>query len=503
MVLAGPGGIGKSATAYRYSKRVEEKKRVQVQWICAENEMEVQKGVRNFLLDEFQLSEQILVETEKSELKVSGRNSHIAATFRKQVSEAKKKRYHFVLDNVNAVQDITIFLEDLKNLKVLITTREHLHPILRDRIQLSGLSSEEAINFLNEYVGNMNSSSKTNRANSRTDSGTNCLINRIVRILSDRDALYPLILKIAAEFMIEKSIYPIEKILSDFQKKDISANVLCDRIFRSLADDPNYTSTWQLFAHTAYLHPDFIPIELLNRLLGRELGRSELTVQNVLEIISSDDVVGVRIHRICQDAIRNLVNDRTHQVAQNVADALNHFFPKVDLHRDEKRVAATRYGAHVVFYLDHAPELACSEARTRIRQKLAGYYEKVLIKWRGGADKMYSEMLQKQCSDRISFSVHLAATYFHLNAGHLNRAQELALRCLKLRGQNTPNNSKIARIQRLLGDVYAERGDYNSACTHYTEAVRIYHEVGDKQELARVLRRFGWATYNTGTLHFL
>lgn len=202
VVLEGPSGIGKSTAAYRYSQSVKrENKNVCVLWICAENRMSVQRQVLSILRIDFKESEQVLKDAENSDGSIS-----ILRLFAKRIEDSNNRQFLAVLDNVNAAEDIDMFLVNFSNLKVLITTREtRLHTALTSTIQLKCYSRSEAVKYLYVYL-------KTEHVPDRDNT-----IDRIVWFLAEKDALYPCMLKVASLFIRERGLYGAEKLISDFQ----------------------------------------------------------------------------------------------------------------------------------------------------------------------------------------------------------------------------------------------------------------------------------------------
>jgi hypothetical protein len=324
-VIQGEPGVGKTtlAEAYAFGKISDN---AEVIWINA---------------DSRSIASSYQERAQKSEIDTSGGIADIIAQMNNLISKETSKVY-LVLDNVDKYEDIATYISGLpKNAYALITTRNT--DVLKDnQLHLSEFNFEQSSEFFQKNIKRYTSVpdqewEKFLEKHNLSKGATPYTLNKLA-IYFDRLCIGSSLLESIKKFEKKKLN---DKELDEF---------ITHKLFEAVAPEE-----WNILKFLPRLDPDFIPCDLLSKLVSldtKELGRSinRLEELGFVHQKDKDSVAGVSIHRLTQDEIeysKEYAKLNNTGLRSKIIKTLDAEFPKVSDQKDYKWRKVNLIAPHV------------------------------------------------------------------------------------------------------------------------------------------------------------
>ena len=328
VIITGPGGVGKSSCAIEYGKR--NKRNKIVRYLNAEFITKIDQHYR-------ELAQELNINADQQP-----RNVVMQLVNNKLNTLATK--ILFVFDNVEQSDEVKEYLVNLpQNIQAIITTRRPKLVTNIHHLVLEEFSNEEAEKYINNSLQNRHLNEQ--------------FINYIIE---DTGAL-PYDIKCITAYLLDNPSMEINKM----NPKDIS-NKIKNKLFQEFIIKTDHTTqhAWKILQYAANLDPDFISIEIINKLFPEniELSSAALKKLESLSLISiindQNHQTGFRIHRKLQ---KNVYSSTKHNpeysinrqsLVGNLLNGLDRLFPEVTHGQNIEWQVATSLQQHVAKLLN-------------------------------------------------------------------------------------------------------------------------------------------------------
>lgn len=469
VALVAAGGMGKSTCAREYYKWLIRRKST-VWWITAESISDIIADIKIILLIDFKVSEKAIEGDNTAEKHSSAYKITAYKLFFRHIQLLAPKNYYLVLDNVNEAEDIDPFLTcKPPNLKVIITTRKsQINSKGINIIELKGMSREEGLECLKRYL------KMTKHAHFDE------IVVKVVDILEQKGDLIPLSLRASATFVSKWRINSFDAIIKKFMEHTPVYDALYNSLFKAIAVSEEHKNEWDMFQYVAFLLPDYIPIDLLNQILGRDLDSDNVAAWCVLEIVCNENTSFCRIHRLFQDAIQKvLTSERKLEICEKIGQTLNKLFPETGRIPSASWESAKIFAQQVKHLIDYIEDKKVNISSVYELYEKMGQYHQHVILWRKEAHKWYKRALKMGESSesvttkqKASMLIQIGENY--KERGRFNKAIECNEHALKLLREDQINNTpEISRALTNLGLAYYNLGNYQKAIEYHEESLNM------------------------------
>jgi hypothetical protein len=317
-------GIGKTSCALKYAKIQAETQNVIARWFDADSREKLIESYTN-LAKELNIN---IISPFKNSTQEDIKQQEVLVNL---VNEQLKKQGDiiFIFDNTEKFKDVELYITKLPtNVKTIITTSDSNFMDASwkyKKIELEPFNEAEAQEYLQISL---------NGRATKKDIGD--LIKRV--------GTTPYKLSKAVSYLNINKSSSISDYLEKLQKNSQSSSQAeTDILLEILSNHKEGEEAWQILQYISYLDPDFIYIEIIEKLLSID----KQTLQPVLDLLFSFSFIsieyknenkGIKIHKLLQEEIKNyikIVNPEEipilsrQEILDNIVKTLNALFPTV------------------------------------------------------------------------------------------------------------------------------------------------------------------------------
>ena len=301
VIISAVSGTGKTTLAREFAE-INKKDYKNVQWILSDTGDKVKEKYFE-ILKEINNNAHGLI-----------KQKQLIQSVHDYIDERRDEKFLFVFDNVEQIDDIKPYIDDLlncENVKVIITTKKSLDDfsLLRqfEPIKLSEFNEDEAIKFLQ---ANMNGRiSEENLRNLVEIIGrVPYRLNRFIKLRHDD------------EYKFEK----LDTFVDIYKKKFLDSKLMFTNWISS--DKLEEKRMWQILLLVSRIEPDFCDVDIITETLSikkSELSAliNELERQNFIKQEFNENESGVKIIRMIQDEVTKHIAQ--HNNAENSANVID------------------------------------------------------------------------------------------------------------------------------------------------------------------------------------
>ena len=443
VIITGQGGIGKSSCAIEYGKLHKQKKIVR--YLNAESTIKIDQQYR-------ELAQELNINVEQQPRNV------VMQLVNNKLNTLSTKIL-FIFDNIDQYDDAKEYLMNMPmNVKAIITTRQPRLIANKSHIAIEEFNREEAEKYLKNSLQNR------------------CLTNDFIHTLIKNAGTLPYDLKCVAAYLIDNPSVEHKVAANEIASK------IKDKLFEEFITSVDKTKqhAWKTLQYAANLDPEFISIEIINKLfpLNVELSSSALKKLESLSLISminnENDRAGFKIHRKLQ---QNILNTAKHYAKQaiskqtltnNLLNVLDQLFPEVLRNTNDQWRTARELYSNVAKLLN-----------TEIKV--------VLEKDNINLANLYYKLAKYHMIVNVNYST--ALKYAKTALGQLGAFND-----------NQDIRPKVANTYNIIGVIYERLGNTQEGFKHSKEGLKIRQSlyVGDHPEIADSLYTTGKAYKRLG-----
>ncbi len=357
VLITGIPGVGKSSFVLEYGYKTKNKGYT-VRWFDCISE---DKIYREYI----KIAQELMINT-------VGINREVLLNIVNLHIEALNSKIIFIFDNVNRYEDIKEYILKLpQNVQILITsTNIKLIPKLiteNQHIKLKTFKVEEAILYL------------------QTTLDKRVSINDIDKLVSTTGTI-PRKLSQIINYFYNNSLETVDSYLKR-REMYTSNHPETDILLNTFIMNKDMKLHWELLQYICYLDPDFVNIEILEKLLKLERKKLQnilnfLMSLSLIDVIYKGNNIGIKIHRETQIEIQryreewqnaSIPEEKLYKCLLKVLDEL---MPFITFIPDENWVVSSMLKDNVETALNRSQNLAY-EVSSNLSLKLAAYYEHV------------------------------------------------------------------------------------------------------------------------------
>ncbi|MCC8372204.1 MAG: tetratricopeptide repeat protein [Rickettsia endosymbiont of Pseudomimeciton antennatum] len=435
-------GVGKSALASQYGHQ----QKVIVRWIDAGSAEKITAFYQSLLVTlgvHKQLQGRIELITEQRKCNALGASlppiekEAAIQLINHQFSQIKSPIL-LIFDDVTDYQHVRYYILNLpQHVKVLITTRLNYLDHSLDHMTLLPFSKDEAREFLTNTL--------------HIKGITQDSVESLVKEYATHGGLLPLKLQLAAVTINKDSRLTVKKYLQDIKKyepEDQETNMLFKQLNKQ-------EIAWSLLHYATYLDHDFIGLRIFDAIFGQQLvdqAIKELSHLSLVEVVSSNEEGGVRIHPLIYDSAKKYIVSypagklEPKVVIGKLINVLNQLFPEeVTEMSDENWQEASNLYKHFCVIQEYFPVIQ-ADLTDQEKEDILSLSKKL-------------NNLGVGCYNKWQFNQ--AIEYY---------TQSLEMKKLIYKDKPHPD---VADSFNNLGIVYDRTGEYNKAIEYSTRSLEI------------------------------
>lgn len=442
IIITGCAGIGKSSLAIEYGKRYKQN-----------------KIVRYFhAASKIKLDQQYQELAQELNINIEQQSTNLIMQFVNNKLSTLKTKVLFVFDNVDQYDDIKEYVVNLPtNIQTILTTRQPMLITHKPHLVLQEFSKQEAMQYLKSSLQNKHFN------------------ETLIQEAIENTGTLPYDIKCVAAYLLDNPSIDSQTDLSQL------GNKFKNKLFYEFITNPNKTKqqAWKILQYAANLDPDFISIELINKLLPEniELSLNALKILNSLSLISISNnkigQAGFRIHRNLQKNIQNTTKNHakhiidTQKLLENLLEILNKSFPELTFNSNFNQQTIISLQPHIEKLLNLKIKPTTENGKINLAdlyyKSAASYYMTININYYKALE--YAKIALNQQYALYKINHHVANSLniigvIYRKIGNTQEALKYLTKGLKIRQLLYPgNHPDVANSFHTIGTAYNQHGE--------------------------------------------